>query len=175
MSDWRHEAACLTEDPELFFPVGDTSHGPAMWQAEEAMAVCLRCPVRAECLQWALTTDQDAGIWGGMLEEERRALRRRISRGRRKSDAEGNAEAELAAALEATARSHDRGPMVDPEPVREIILAGASRGLSVREIARQMDMTESTVRSIREGKRRSVTQATVTRAQESTLARMVTV
>src|SRR5690625_5826766 len=39
--DWRHDAACLTEDPELFFPIGNT--GPALVQIEEAKAVCRRC------------------------------------------------------------------------------------------------------------------------------------
>jgi WhiB family redox-sensing transcriptional regulator len=63
-------------DPELFFPVGTT--GPAMAQAEAAKAVCATCPVRPECLEWALATGQDSGVWGGTSEEERRALRRAI-------------------------------------------------------------------------------------------------
>ncbi|MGD0687735.1 MAG: WhiB family transcriptional regulator, partial [Streptosporangiaceae bacterium] len=41
--DWRHHAACQDEDPELFFPIGNT--GPALVQIEEAKAVCRRCPV----------------------------------------------------------------------------------------------------------------------------------
>ena len=41
--DWRHRAACRDEDPELFFPIGNT--GPALLQIEEAKAVCRRCPV----------------------------------------------------------------------------------------------------------------------------------
>lgn len=46
--DWRHKAACLNEDPELFFPIGNT--GPALAQIEEAKKVCQRCEVREECL-----------------------------------------------------------------------------------------------------------------------------
>jgi len=42
--DWRHKAACLDEDPELFFPIGNT--GPALLQIEEAKQVCRRCDVR---------------------------------------------------------------------------------------------------------------------------------
>ena len=42
--DWRHRAACLTEDPELFFPIGNT--GPALMQIAEAKKVCRRCDVR---------------------------------------------------------------------------------------------------------------------------------
>lgn len=73
--DWRHRAACKEEDPELFFPVG--SSGPAVMQTAAAKAVCRRCRVVADCLSWALASGQDAGVWGGMSEDERRALKRR--------------------------------------------------------------------------------------------------
>lgn len=78
--DWRHYAACRDEDPELFFPIGNT--GPALLQIEEAKAVCRRCSVIDACLAWALETGQDAGVWGGMSEDERRALKRRNARAR---------------------------------------------------------------------------------------------
>ena len=48
--DWRHRAICRDEDPELFFPIGNT--GPALLQIEQAKAVCRRCPVTQECLAW---------------------------------------------------------------------------------------------------------------------------
>lgn len=67
-------AACRTEDPELFFPVGTT--GRAFDQIQRAKAVCRRCPVAPQCLQWALDTQQDAGVWGGLSEDERRNIRR---------------------------------------------------------------------------------------------------
>jgi WhiB family redox-sensing transcriptional regulator len=73
--DWRHRAACRDEDPELFFPIGTS--GPALLQVEQAKSVCRRCTATDECLQWALETGQDAGVWGGMSEEERRAVKRR--------------------------------------------------------------------------------------------------
>jgi WhiB family redox-sensing transcriptional regulator len=72
--DWRHRAACREEDPELFFPIGTS--GPALLQITEAKAVCRRCPVNSECLDWALTTGQDAGISGGTTPDERRAMKR---------------------------------------------------------------------------------------------------
>ena len=78
--DWRHRAVCRDEDPELFFPIGNT--GPALMQIEEAKAVCRRCPVMSECLSWALESGQDAGVWGGLSEDERRALKRRNARAR---------------------------------------------------------------------------------------------
>ncbi|MFH8409183.1 WhiB family transcriptional regulator [Streptomyces sp. NPDC018019] len=70
--EWWERAACLEEDPELFFPVGVT--GPAAQQQADAKAVCRQCPVTAECLDWALETGQNHGIWGGTDEVERRTL-----------------------------------------------------------------------------------------------------
>lgn len=80
MTDWRHYAVCRDVDPELFFPVGTS--GPALVQTAEAKAVCARCPVVSECLTWALAAGQDAGVWGGLSEDERRALRRGTRRAR---------------------------------------------------------------------------------------------
>jgi WhiB family transcriptional regulator, redox-sensing transcriptional regulator len=75
---WVHHGRCTQEDPELFFPVGST--GPAVAQTQRAIAVCRECPVRLECLEWSLETCQDAGVWGGVGEEERRAIRRQRRR-----------------------------------------------------------------------------------------------
>ena len=63
--DWRHEAACREEDPEVFFPVGNT--GPALAQIEEAKKICQKCSVREACLAWALESGQDAGVWGALI------------------------------------------------------------------------------------------------------------
>lgn len=84
--DWRHAGACRERtpagkplhDPELWFPLGET--GSALVQAAAAKAVCRRCPVMEQCLQWALETGQDFGVWGGLTEGERRAMKRRASR-----------------------------------------------------------------------------------------------
>ncbi|MEJ8632964.1 WhiB family transcriptional regulator [Streptomyces sp. NPDC006475] len=78
--NWRQTAACLDEDPDLFFPVGNT--GPALLQVAEAKAVCNRCPVQQQCLEWAMEHGQDSGVWGGLGEDERRALKRRNARRR---------------------------------------------------------------------------------------------
>jgi len=83
--DWRSEAACREVDPELFFPIGNS--GPALLQIEEAKQVCRRCPVMQECLHWAIDSGQDAGVWGGMSEDERRALKRRTIRLRARANA----------------------------------------------------------------------------------------
>jgi WhiB family redox-sensing transcriptional regulator len=83
--DWRHAALCKDEDPELWFPVGNS--GPAVIQAEEAKAVCRRCPVLTACLAEALDRGLDSGIYGGMTEDERRALKRRNARTRARTNA----------------------------------------------------------------------------------------
>jgi WhiB family redox-sensing transcriptional regulator len=77
---WRNRSACLDESPELFFPIGTTR--PAVLQIEAAKAVCRRCAVAATCLSWAIETRQEDGVWGGMSEDERRALKRRNARAR---------------------------------------------------------------------------------------------
>ncbi|MGH8885177.1 MAG: WhiB family transcriptional regulator [Egibacteraceae bacterium] len=78
---WRDRAACLGHDPESFFPLGCT--GSALDQIEQVKAICRRCPVIDDCLEWALETNQDAGVWGGTSEDERRTLRRARQRRRR--------------------------------------------------------------------------------------------
>lgn len=75
--EWRDHALCRDTDPELFFPVGTT--GVALVQIDEARDVCAQCTVRVECLDFALATNQDSGVWGGLSEEERRVIRRQRS------------------------------------------------------------------------------------------------
>ena len=70
--DWWQAAACRTADPDIFFPV--SAHGPGQEDIAQAKAVCARCPVRKQCLQFALATHQVHGVWGGTTEEERRLL-----------------------------------------------------------------------------------------------------
>ena len=70
---WQERANCLGVDPDLFFPERGAS-------TREAKAVCRRCEVIDTCLKWAIETGQDAGVWGGLSEDERRALKRRNAR-----------------------------------------------------------------------------------------------
>ncbi len=77
---WRDDAACMHADPDLFFPVGTT--GPALRQIDEAKRVCLACPVRTPCLEWALGQGILSGIWGATTEDERRAIRQAASAAR---------------------------------------------------------------------------------------------
>ena len=71
--DWRDQAACRDADPELFFPIGKGE--PTLLQLDRAKQICARCPSRTPCLEWALASGQEAGVWGGTTEDERRALR----------------------------------------------------------------------------------------------------
>ena len=51
-TNWRSAAACRSADPDLFFPIAAT--GPAERQIARAKTICARCPVRQECLEFAL-------------------------------------------------------------------------------------------------------------------------
>ena len=72
--DWRRSAACRNTEPDLFFPVGTT--GPAVDQIAAAKRVCHACDALEPCLDFALATNQESGVWGGTSEEERRKLRK---------------------------------------------------------------------------------------------------
>ncbi len=66
---WMLDARCLDADPEAFFPEKGGS-------TREAKRICAGCPVRAECLEYALEHDERFGIWGGLSERERRRAKR---------------------------------------------------------------------------------------------------
>ena len=82
-TDWREIAACRDSEPTLFFPIGTT--GLAVEQIEEAKGICDDCLVTEDCLQYALQTNQEAGVWGGYAEDERRRLRKRWLAERRRA------------------------------------------------------------------------------------------
>ncbi len=86
---WRRGAACRDMDTELFFPRGET--GAPLEQTLAAKEVCARCPVRLACLDFAMATRQEYGIFGGLTEQERRALARRRARARRELAARASA------------------------------------------------------------------------------------
>ncbi len=79
---WRQEANCRYTSPSMFFPAGTT--GAAVDEIENAKSFCRACPVQDACLHFAFETNQDAGIWGGTTEDERRKLRRAWVAGRRR-------------------------------------------------------------------------------------------
>lgn len=67
--DWYSQALCPETDPDAFYPEKGGS-------TAEAKKVCRGCPVRTQCLQWALDNDERFGVWGGLSDRERRRLKR---------------------------------------------------------------------------------------------------
>ncbi len=66
---WHDRANCKGANADLFFPERGAS-------TRTAKAICRECPVRAECLEFALRSGEKFGIWGGLSERERRRVRR---------------------------------------------------------------------------------------------------
>ena len=86
---WRELAACRGADLDLFFPERGES-------ADSARRICAACPVRQPCLDYAITNHIVHGIWGGLTERERRALRSRWVRTARRERDEAVAAASAA-------------------------------------------------------------------------------
>lgn len=120
MSDWRFQARCAEPqyDSELWFPVGTT--GPAEEQIEDAKAECRRCDVIEECLRYALDNGLEHGVWGGLSEDERRALKRRGQRAERR----------------ATGQVPVPRDLVDATPAREALVRVTQTGASLGDVSR---------------------------------------
>ena len=78
---WQYHAACRGEDSSWFFaPNYFEKRHEKLGREAKAKALCAECPVRAECLEYALRVRESHGIWGGLNEMERRdALRQRAT------------------------------------------------------------------------------------------------
>lgn len=151
---WQQEGECArlyadgrnVYDPESFFPIGNT--GPAIRQIAEAKAVCCRCEVVETCKRWAMDTGQDAGVWGGLSEDERKSLKRRDARLRR-------------AVGDLSDVALKRTDTVDSGRAIEVVQAASDAGMSLGEIAartRHVDATGAgvgpdTLRRLKHGTR----------------------
>jgi WhiB family redox-sensing transcriptional regulator len=62
--------------PEMFFPQGQNMD-MLMSEIRIAKAICVQCPIKQECLEYALVADEPYGIWGGLTPTERNILKRR--------------------------------------------------------------------------------------------------
>lgn len=80
LGPWAARGACASSDPDLFFP----TYGQASTAAKR---LCQECPVRSECLEYALEAPEKSGIWGGLDEAERKSLARRRQRAAALGDA----------------------------------------------------------------------------------------
>lgn len=70
---WVVFGTCRDADPDLFFPTSKEG-------AEQALAICASCPVRPECLDYALEAGERFGVWGGLTEKQRRKAALRLRR-----------------------------------------------------------------------------------------------
>ncbi|MGH8931539.1 MAG: WhiB family transcriptional regulator [Egibacteraceae bacterium] len=74
-TEWQELGLCRAEDGVVFFPPAHFEHKPERTAREgRAKAICARCPVRLECLDWALVTREPHGVWGGYSEGERKQI-----------------------------------------------------------------------------------------------------
>jgi WhiB family redox-sensing transcriptional regulator len=76
---WFHDAACMGPNESAFISEPRESAPQRHDRERRAKAVCARCPVREECLDYALRVREPLGIWGGLTDTERRALLDRAS------------------------------------------------------------------------------------------------
>jgi WhiB family redox-sensing transcriptional regulator len=105
---WQDRARCRDYDPEVFFPEKGGS-------SREAKRICAECPVRIECLNYALRRDERYGVWGGMSERERRRLKRMASWSSRKEV--NDASSQEVDAEEGDGQEVDRTQEVDGQEV----------------------------------------------------------
>lgn len=81
---WRAQSACEGKDPNLWFPSatqdefvsGKRTRRETSRLYGEARQICLACPVRIECLDYALRKPEEHGMWGGLTASERSIVRR---------------------------------------------------------------------------------------------------
>jgi WhiB family redox-sensing transcriptional regulator len=89
---WMEHGACIDKNPDLWFPErGD--------RGKEAIAICATCPVRVDCLEYAITHHESFGIWGGRNVSQRTRTRRRRAPGEREAQL-ARIQRQAAAALE---------------------------------------------------------------------------
>lgn len=77
--EWRQHGRCLHAEPDLFYPLKGGSPEPAK-RICNGTGDQPPCPVREECLEWAMKTGEVHGVWGGKSKEQRRKLRKERSR-----------------------------------------------------------------------------------------------
>lgn len=114
---WMDEALCAQVDTELFYP----EKGGSTRQAKQT---CTSCPVREQCLAYALENDERHGIWGGLSERERHKLLRESGQKRTR-------------------------PAVSPLVPERLLRGMHGHGLNDVEIARELNCSTETVRIAR--------------------------
>ena len=77
--EWMLNAACVDMPLDVFFP-GPGRLGAA--DTRKAVAICRKCPVREQCLAYALTYPDMAGVWGGTSHRERNRIHKSATQSR---------------------------------------------------------------------------------------------
>lgn len=113
---WRDGAPCGQTDPELFFPERGTN-------PRDAIAICMTCDVRRQCLEWALRNGE-TGVWGGTTDRERRRMLR---------------------AAPGQPVLLDAGRIIRDHRIRRL----SAEGLSAAEVAQQVGCNKRTVERVR--------------------------
>ncbi len=72
--EWQYEGSCNNYDPEIFYLPYNIRMSQKREYISRAKAICAECPVAEQCREFALTTEQEFGIWGGLSEDERRKV-----------------------------------------------------------------------------------------------------
>jgi WhiB family transcriptional regulator, redox-sensing transcriptional regulator len=73
--EWQQRGLCRSDDGSVFFAPNHFEHKPEREAREaKAKAICAGCPVRVQCLDWALSTREPFGVWGGCSEQERKQI-----------------------------------------------------------------------------------------------------
>jgi WhiB family redox-sensing transcriptional regulator len=74
-TEWQQQGLCRSVDATVFFPPAHFEHKPEREAREaKAKAICVDCPVRSACLDWALRVREPHGVWGGYSESERKQI-----------------------------------------------------------------------------------------------------
>jgi WhiB family redox-sensing transcriptional regulator len=157
MNEWMRRAQCARKrrdgrpvyDAELWQPIGTT--GSSVPQIEEAKALCGLCPVRSECLEYALEMPVDSGILGGLTDIERASLKRRRSRARAKTEEAPQPQRQTPPPTTPAPRR------VDAAPARMLL---ADSGLSYSEIAKRTGLDRDSLSKIGRGERGSIYETT---------------
>lgn len=74
--DWQARGACRGVDTATFFHPENERGSSRVRREQTAKAICARCPVTAECLNWALSVREPYGVWGGKSTDERAGMLR---------------------------------------------------------------------------------------------------
>lgn len=75
---WQAQGSCRTVDPTLFFHPQNERGLSRLRRDRQAKAVCAPCPVRLECADYAIRAREPYGVWGGLTEEDREHIYRKL-------------------------------------------------------------------------------------------------